>query len=74
MGGSFSPAATHASTYHIRHIIPCGIGHRPVACVRDWKEGVGVKEVAPLMKAAFGEVFGVELRAVGEEEEEDVGR
>ncbi len=42
--------------------------------MRDWKEGVGVKEVAPLMKAAFGEVFGVELRAVGEEEEEDVGR
>jgi len=58
---------------YFKHIVPCGIGDRPVGSVMDfWKgeEGLTVEDVAPFMKRAFEEVFGIVLVDAGESSEE----
>ncbi|GAB5029849.1 lipoate-protein ligase b [Nannochloropsis oceanica] len=52
---------------YFKHIVPCGIGDRPVGSVMNFwkgesgKEVITVEEVALLMKRAFEDVFGVVL-------------
>lgn len=55
---------------YFRHIVPCGIGDRPVGSLQEAWERQGktgklqVQDVTPLMVKAFEEVFGVALDSV----------
>lgn len=44
-----------------RHIVPCGIGHKPVGSLAQFCPGVTVAEVRPIVANQFAEVFGITL-------------
>ncbi len=40
------------------HIVPCGIGDRPVASLERWLPGIVVEEVKPIVVRSLEQVFG----------------
>jgi len=44
-------------------IVPCGIAHRPVGRLRDWRPELTCAAVAPLLLEAFSQRFNLQLRA-----------
>lgn len=47
-------------------IVPCGISDRAVGSLSQWIPGISTAEVRQEIVQAFGEVFGLEMRNLGE--------
>ncbi|MGD1937403.1 MAG: lipoyl(octanoyl) transferase LipB [Cyanophyceae cyanobacterium] len=48
-----------------RHIVPCGIGDRPVASLEQWIPGITVEDVKPIVVRFFGQTFGLKCKNAG---------